>query len=833
MRLARLTEHLDMKRLHSPAQSGASDVSDGHFDKKRATMGHPPTSSTVIPSQSIEQTSADINTEDTNQEDESSAGTDSADSESTDTDSGDEEATTSVTDEDSAASDTDSLSAYDEDDDSDVQDVQFLCQRCRELDFDRILSRQSIELGGDPILWFHSEHNLLDDERCSFCQALRFIHPSLDFLPKWKKRRAPLVVATTQDTGIPGKGAQDATEDNLCLTFGYHELSPSLFHRIFRWTTQNLEHRDFELHDRQFTHEWIGYLAEKRTIQADKHALPAASIQPRVNFDVVRQMLKECREDHEGCRIRRERYIQRVPGMRLIDCRTRTVVLAPEGNFSYAALSYVWGDHGQAQFGNGSIIEVGSLPEPLPNTISDAILATRKLKIRYLWIDRYCIRQDTLTEEEINEKNAQIARMHQIYGSASITIIAAAGQGPHHGLPGVRSKRRSPIVRLPNRTLFATLPDPKLLVDTSTWSTRGWTFQEGLLARRRLVFTDQQIYFQCSSFGYAEAWGKAHVDYVFEFFDESANTPLYPYFAMVYSDSVWLKIHDYVKLTMRYPQDILNGILGVLTHYEGTSDMGHVAGLPIYPWFSNPNPDSWPWTFETRLWSQDASNALAWECDHPGDRRAEFPSWSWTGWTCQGFERNVAVNRICPFRLREWSISIQEPHAESNDQVDLVTLLNEGHDLSQVKILQVTAPSLDAQIIPINGIPCRESSCYWTENHMWDDDGFENNNQTLGVRFPGVEKPSFVNLTDSSWLKSPLPDGHIQCFAIFVDEDHLDIPDDQLGRDGEDSVWTIRDHATAILVIEKEEGFEKVGVAGIDRHELRQIGSVVRTFRLI
>lgn len=831
MRLAELTDHLDMKRLHSPAQSGASDVSDDHFDKKRATMGDPPTSPTTIPSQSIEKTSADINTEDTNQEDASSAGTDLADSESTDTDSGDEEATTSVTDEDSAASDTDSLSPYDEDVDSDVQDVQFLCQRCRELDFDRIFSRRSIELGGDPILWFNSEHSLLDDERCSLCQALRFIHPSLDFLPKWKKRRAPLVVATYQDRGVPGKGAQELTEDNLCLTFGYHELSPSLFHRIFRWTMWDIVDRDFELHDRQFTHEWIGYLAEKRTIQADKCALPAASIQPRFNFDMIKKRLKECRGYHEKCRGERSGYIQRVPGMRLIDCRTRTIVLAPQGDFSYAALSYVWGNHGQAQFGNGFTMNDGSLPEPLPNTILDAILATRKLKIRYLWIDRYCIRQDTLTEEETNEKHAQIARMHQIYGGASITIIAAAGKGPDHGLPGVRSKRRSPTVRLPNRTLFATLPDPKLLVDTSTWSTRGWTFQEGLLARRRLVFTDQQVYFQCSTIGDAEAWGQIPGDYMVDLFGESENKPLYPYFALGESESVWLRIHHYVKLTMRYPRDILNGIRGVLKYYEGKSDMRHVAGLPIYPWSSIRELS--PWARHPIRLPQEVAEALAWECDHPGDRRANFPSWSWTGWTCQGFERNERLSRCNPFGLREWSISIEGLQDESNDQSDLVALLNEGHDLSQVKILQVTAPSLNAQIIPVNGIPCRESSCYWTENPMWDSDGFENNNQTLGVRYPGVEKPSFVNLTDSSWLKSRLPDGHTQCIAIIVDEDHLDRPDDQLGFYESQSGWTTCDHATAILVIEKEEGFEKVGVAGINRQKLRHIGSVVRTFRLI
>jgi hypothetical protein len=30
------------------------------------------------------------------------------------------------------------------------------------------------------------------------------------------------------------------------------------------------------------------------------------------------------------------------------------------------------------------------------------------------------------------------------------------------------------------------------------WSSRGWNFQEGTLSRRRLVFTEAQLYFQCN-----------------------------------------------------------------------------------------------------------------------------------------------------------------------------------------------------------------------------------------------------------------------------------------------------------------------------------------------
>lgn len=810
---AGLTAYVIMKR--SPCgHAGAPDASNAHSRKRHAiTITDPPIYPGAVSPQPINQVSDDRN----------SGGTDL-----TGPGSDDLAETTSVVDEDSVASDSESLFPDENHNESDQQDVSFLCERCRRLDFDHTFSRQNVKSGGDPILWFYSKQNVLADKRCSLCQAMLFIYPSLDIQPDWKRRNCALVVTKHQDQDLPwaGEGVCDATKDKICLTFRYHQEPPFLGRQISYWNKRNVEDRTFFSGFYQIESELVGYLAEKRTIDADRDAVPAASIQPRVNFRMISKRLKECREAHEECKNKRSTYTQRVRGMRLIDCRTRTVVPAPGGDFSYAALSYVWGDSGNSLFRNGFINEDGShkLPGPLPNTILDAILVTQKLNIRYLWIDRYCIRQDPKTKEEKDEKHGQIARMHQIYGGASITIIAAAGKGPDDGLPGVRTKRRFPIVRLPNRTLFATLPDPKLLVDTSAWSTRGWTFQEGILSRRLLVFTDQQVYFQCGQTGVAEAWdGETwREEHKFEKFGINKNMPLYPYFSQ--GDSVWPRIDEYVRLTMRYPQDILNGILGILTQYEGISAMRHVAGLPIDPRDSDPI-----------LWPQELAEALSWECDEPGERRAGFPTWSWTGWTCKGLQRNERFCRVSPDRVSKWSISIENT-TEETDQSDLVALLHRGHDLSQVLCLRVIAPSLEAELIPMDGIP--EKQRCWTDakrNMREEGDGFDNNEGLLGVQYPGIQGVYFINLTNSKWLKSPFSCETIRCFAIITDEDRLDIPHYKLGQvflpTGQDPV-TLH-HATALLVMETEDGFERIGVSGIDRLELRATGSIFREFRLI
>lgn len=40
---------------------------------------------------------------------------------------------------------------------------------------------------------------------------------------------------------------------------------------------------------------------------------------------------------------------------------------------------------------------------------------------------------------------------------------------------------------------------PELVIQDSQWNQRGWTFQERLLSRRCLMFTEGQVYFQCHS----------------------------------------------------------------------------------------------------------------------------------------------------------------------------------------------------------------------------------------------------------------------------------------------------------------------------------------------
>jgi hypothetical protein len=88
--------------------------------------------------------------------------------------------------------------------------------------------------------------------------------------------------------------------------------------------------------------------------------------------------------------------------------------------------------------------------------------------------------------------------MGKIYAESTLTIIAAAGSDPDHGIPGVSSTMRiqRPSIRVGRHCLVGVRP-PAHEIKRSKWNSRSWTYQEALLPKRRLVFTDTQTYFQC------------------------------------------------------------------------------------------------------------------------------------------------------------------------------------------------------------------------------------------------------------------------------------------------------------------------------------------------
>lgn len=137
--------------------------------------------------------------------------------------------------------------------------------------------------------------------------------------------------------------------------------------------------------------------------------------------------------------------------------------------------------------------------EELNHTVRHAILVTKALDFTYLWVDTLCIVQD---DEE--DKRKQLDNMDAIYKTAILTIVAASGHHADYGIVGAsycKQREKQRIARWKTLSLAPVFPSlDSLLKDLRiTWNNRGWTFQEKVLSKRLLVFTDQQVYFRCSN----------------------------------------------------------------------------------------------------------------------------------------------------------------------------------------------------------------------------------------------------------------------------------------------------------------------------------------------
>lgn len=78
--------------------------------------------------------------------------------------------------------------------------------------------------------------------------------------------------------------------------------------------------------------------------------------------------------------------------------------------------------------------------------------------------------------------------MDNIYRSASLTIVAAAGSDANAGLPDVRRPRTvTQHVAMVKGYELTTVPElPTFAIESSVWSQRAWTYQEQTLSYRML-----------------------------------------------------------------------------------------------------------------------------------------------------------------------------------------------------------------------------------------------------------------------------------------------------------------------------------------------------------
>ncbi|KAK0631553.1 heterokaryon incompatibility protein-domain-containing protein [Immersiella caudata] len=307
----------------------------------------------------------------------------------------------------------------------------------------------------------------------------------------------------------------------------------------------------------------------------------------------------------------------------------------------YACLSHCWGDSRPPCLTTTKTIERnmwGIEWGLLPATFQDAIDFTRRLGIRFLWIDSICIIQDST--EDWQEQSSLMA---DIYGNAFVTLCAtasASGDGgfypplheyQHHCKIDVRGRY--------NRTFSVIVETDLEIGHIPSWNKsarvdgrenfpllkRAWSFQERLLSPRLVHFMRGEVMWECFELASCQC-SKTYPPRSFpgsspflEFNDKSQHKdlarvkpPVRNLHRGLFLDSQWkFIVQAYSGLHLTRETDKLPALSGIAKRErDRRNGEEYLAGL----WRST--------LYEELQWSAVISETM-----RPREKRC--PSWSW------------------------------------------------------------------------------------------------------------------------------------------------------------------------------------------------------------
>lgn len=351
----------------------------------------------------------------------------------------------------------------------------------------------------------------------------------------------------------------------------------------------------------------------------------------------IREWLSTCNTQHgRHCSGTDSRDALTWRPIHLIDCDERCLVRSKPAD-RYSALSYVWGVSNPRDTGSDAAAQLLttnldayqlSLPDKgVPKTILDAMWLSRKLGIRYLWVDRMCIVQD-----DEQDKSEHIEHMAYVFANACLTIISAYGD-VHTGLLPLDPRRPSRAPRQGN-------PDHHELLLSSKWNTRGWTLQELVYSRRAVFFFEDAVTWEC----HCDLWqGNATNMTKILRGKKPACTNRLSEAAFAFQHTEWPDMDEYARLAMDYSMrrvtivdDSIRAFTGVTHVLSRIFQGGFAYGMPL----------------------MFIDIALLWRPQATIRRRAMsrppfLPSWSWMGWWFDGIPVDLTLWRAAADYVEE------------------------------------------------------------------------------------------------------------------------------------------------------------------------------------
>jgi hypothetical protein len=227
-------------------------------------------------------------------------------------------------------------------------------------------------------------------------------------------------------------------------------------------------------------------------------------------FAKIRRWMKDCENNHATCRAPNTKFMP----SRVIDVGSQgssdiICLVEPKVYDPYIALSYCWGTTKRSWLvttKENINAHRKSIPQNrLPWTLFNAINFTKRLGIRYIWIDSLCIVQDDKIDW-----TTEAAKMSDVYFHA--TLVVSANSTPDCTIPSFHDQHYgSRYCQTTFRPRPGFGPCNEVYVRTSSVvnhmnqgrvsrprDSRGWCFQESALARRELQLTSFEMQWTCA-----------------------------------------------------------------------------------------------------------------------------------------------------------------------------------------------------------------------------------------------------------------------------------------------------------------------------------------------
>ncbi|KAK2773813.1 HET domain-containing protein [Colletotrichum kahawae] len=370
---------------------------------------------------------------------------------------------------------------------------------------------------------------------------------------------------------------------------------------------------------------------------------------------LVKGWLANCREGHAECNTAVAKQMQGQPARS--DVPTRLVDVGEEGDeislrillnneenpaTEYTTLSYAWGGRGSdIKLTASNISEMTKAIDwaRLPKTIQEAINFTRKLGVRYIWIDALCIMQSTepddiAAQDDWHREAEQFGR----YYRNSLLTIAATGVADSAGglfLPRpalvfqpqpLTLQRRTAEGTLTPMTIFPSMPTRLGEIHSSPLALRGWAVQERILSTRVVHFATNCVLWECGGLRATEVYPEGlHPE------DESHG---------------WLgswMFDEFRRLDDHDVGSVLNGWYSFVEHYTRTNFTYQLDRLPARASLAEIVHEriGRDRRYLAGIWEVDISVGLSWGAwgpflwDPPGHgkehmgERDSVTSWSW------------------------------------------------------------------------------------------------------------------------------------------------------------------------------------------------------------